>query len=196
MYRHDWCGVPVGYTWFNSPELSSHSLSAPKYKYDKNIIGGMVTPYDVAVTCNSFIITEGEKDMLTLQSFGVPNAVAKIGGAKTKIVGGLNMMNKKIVIIYDCDNAGREGAIADADYLTDTFAAKVKVVDLGLQNGEDVNDYFMKYGKSLKDLQDLIRNTPVHIVQPKTKRTHVQALLDSLSPEEVKELKELLKENA
>lgn len=195
IYRHDWCGVPVGYTWFNSPELSSYNMGWPKYKYDKNNIGGMVTPYDVVTLCNSFIITEGEKDMLTLHSFGAKNTVAKLGGAKTLIVGGLNMNNKHIVIIYDCDDAGREGALTDADYLTDTFASKVKVVDLGLQNGEDVNDYFMKYNKSITDLQNLIRNTPVHIVQPKAKRTKMQTLLDSLTPNEVQELKNILKEN-
>lgn len=193
IYRHEWHGMPMGYTWFNSPELSSHTLSAPKYKYDKNIIGGMLTPYDIAVNCNSFIIAEGEKDMLTLQSFGIPNAVAKIGGAKTKVVAGINMSNKNIVIIYDCDDAGREGALADADYLTETFACKVKVIDLGLQHREDVNDYFVKYGKTVTDLQDLIRNTSVHVVQPKAKKSQVQILLDSLSPEELEELKKILK---
>ena len=46
--------------------------------------------------------------MLTARSFGIPNAVAKIGGAKSYILGGRNFENKKIIICYDCDDYGRE----------------------------------------------------------------------------------------
>jgi len=83
MYCHTWAGMSVGYTWFNNPTLSNYNAGEEKYKYDKNVIAGMVTPYDDVEKYDTLIICEGEKDMLTAKSLGFPNAVAKVGGAKS-----------------------------------------------------------------------------------------------------------------
>ena len=194
MYHHTWNSMSVGYTWFNAPELSNHSASAKKYKYDKNMIGGITTPYDDVVRYNTLIITEGEKDMLIAKSMGIKNAVAKVGGAKTRILGGLNYQDKQIVIVYDCDQYGREGAQTDAAYLTERFNAKVKVIDLGLKDKEDLTDYFQLYGHTVNDFYDLIKATPVFVVPPEMKQTKVERLLDTLTIEEYNELVEKIKE--
>jgi len=132
--------------------------------------------------------------MLTLLSLGIPNVVAKIGGVQTRVLGNWNFKDKYVTIIYDCDDPGREGAIADADYLTEKFNCKVKVVDLGLKDKEDLNDYFMVYGKSIQDLQGLMAKTSIHIPQPKATKTKVQTIIDSLTADEKVEIIKLLKE--
>lgn len=192
MYAHRWNGFLIGTTWFNAPTLSTYNASSGKYRYNHGSIGGIVTPFDTALLYNTLIITEGEKDMLVTLSQGIPNVVAKIGGAKTYILGGVAMLNKQIIIIYDCDDAGREGAIADANALTRHAGAQVKVVDLQLGKGEDLADYFTKYNKTKDDLYDLIRQTPIHKVTADYVKTKVSTLVDSLSEKELQELRNKL----
>lgn len=192
MFKHSWNGLNTGYTWFNSPTLSNYNASADKYHYDKNNIAGMLVPYDDVIKYPTIIICEGEKDMLTARSFGIPNAVAKIGGAKSYILGGRNFENKKIIICYDCDDYGREGAIQDATLLKERFNCNVKVLDLGLAKKEDLNDYFVKYGKTRDDFYNLIINTPEFIVPPQIKQSKLQKFVESLSESELNELINIL----
>lgn len=188
IYNHLWNGLSIGSTWFNNSTLPNYSAGHEKYMYH-NVIGGMCTPYDDVVRFSSILITEGEKDMLTAKSFGIKSAVAKVGGAKTPIVAGINFDNKHVVIVYDCDAPGREGAEADAAYLIEHHACHVKIIDLGLQDKEDLNDYFMKYNHTVNDLYTLIKNTPEYIIPPHKKLTKVERFLESLSPAELAELK-------
>jgi DNA primase len=192
MFKHTWNGFPTGYTWFNSPLLSNHNLSTPKYKYDKNNIGGFLTPMDDVLRYHSLLICEGEKDMLTAKSMGIPNAVAKIGGTNSLVIGGKPVENKTITLCYDCDDAGRQGAIKDADILMNKFACKVKIIDLGLQDKEDLNDYFIKYGHTLQDFIDLVKATPLHVPTPIEKKTRVQQIVDTLTDNERDELKKII----
>ena len=188
IYEHTWNGLPLGTTWFNSPVLSNWNASDEKYKY-QGVIGGMCTPYDDVIRYDTILITEGEKDMLTAKSFGIKSAVAKVGGAITPLIGGVNFDNKRVVIVYDCDEPGRSGAYKDAAYLIDKHACSVKVIDLGLGEKEDLNDYFMKYGHTVQDLYKLIQSTPEYVIPPEYKLSKVDKILNSLTPEELKELK-------
>lgn len=197
MYHHIWAGHTIGYTWFNDPKLSNWNKSASKYKYDKNIIGGMLSPYDEVLKYNTLIITEGEKDMLRARSLGIINAVAKIGGAATNIVAGLNIKQKRIVLIYDCDEPGRKGALKDATNLTLNYGCAVKIIDLELKDGEDLFDYFTKYKYTTEDLYDLIKATPIHVpIQQEqlTPKSKLQRFIDSLDSEEYEKLKNIIKE--
>lgn len=191
IYNHIWNGASIGATWFNNPCLSNYNASSEKYWY-QNVIGGLCTPYDDVQRYNTLLITEGEKDMLTAKSFGIKSAVAKIGGAKTPIIAGVNFDNKKVVLIYDCDTPGREGAEADAIYLIERHACSVKIIDLGLQDKEDLNDYFMKYNHTVDDLYQLIQSTPEYVIPPMKKLSKVDRFLNSITPEELQELKNKL----
>ena len=133
--------------------------------------------------------------MLTAKSFGIQSAVAKLGGAITPIIGGRNFDNKKVVLIYDCDEPGRKGAEKDAAYLIEKHACSVKIIDLGLNDKEDLNDYFMKYNHTVQDLYALIKTTPEFIIPPELKLSKVEKILQSLTPEELKDLKERIREN-
>lgn len=191
-YLHKWNGYTIGSTWFNSPSLANHNAGFAKYKYSVSNIGGLLTPYDDVVRYNQLVICEGEKDMLTAKSMGLPNAVAKVGGATTPIIGGVNFHAKKVVICYDCDDKGRQGALQDADILTQRFACQVKVVDLGLGEAEDLNDYFVKYKHTKDDFLQLIAQTPLHVYQPKNTLNRVEKFVESLSAQERVQLAELL----
>jgi DNA primase len=192
IYKHTWNGMNIGYTWFNDPSLAAYNAGAPKYKYDKNNIGGIVTPYDIAERYNTLIIAEGEKDMLTALSKDIPNVVAKVGGAKTYIMGGRNFENKNIIIVYDCDEWGREGAEQDATLLTERFNCKVKVIDLGLQDKEDLNDYFIKYNHTKQDFESLIKATPIFVPKPKAPEDKLQQFVSNLSDDELNKLKNII----
>ncbi len=191
-YNHLWNGFIIGGTWFNAPVLSSYNASASKYKYHAHTIGGTLTPMDDVLRYNTLIITEGEKDMLVAKTNGVVNAVAKIGGANAYLLGGVSVANKNIIIIYDCDDAGRTNAIKDADYLTTYMHAKVKVIDLGLQNAEDLADYFVKYNHSKQDLDNLIRSTPIHVPQEITPASRIESYLRKLSKKDLQEVQKIL----
>lgn len=193
MYRHTFNGYRIGTTWFNNPCLPEHNPTSKKYKY--NIIkGGLCTPYDDVIKYNTLIITEGEKDMLTAKSFGFPNAVAKVGGAKTGIVAGINFQDKQIILIYDCDDPGREGAEADASHLIENYNCKVKVINLNLPDkGADLNDYFVKYNHTKEDLVQLIQNTPLFTPTIKPTQSKVETFIKSLNDSELIELKKLIK---
>ena len=185
VYAHTWSGVDVGYTWFNDPNLPAYSAGHPKYKYDKNNTGGSLTPMDDVLKHKTLVITEGEKDMLTAKSFGIRNAVAKIGGAKSWALGGLPIEGKNIIIVYDCDEWGIEGANQDANNLANRFDCTVKIVDLGLQDKEDLNDYFVKYKHTKKDFEALVKATPVHVPAPPESKDKLQTFIDTLSKDEI-----------
>lgn len=194
IYEHTWNNLPLGTTWFNAPCLSNHNAGAEKYMY-QGIIGGLCTPYNDVMNYNTLLICEGEKDMLTAKSMGIKSAVAKLGGVRTPLIGGRNFDNKTVVLVYDCDEPGRKGAQVDAQLLIENHACRVKVVDLGLQDKEDLNDYFVKYGHTVQDLYDLIKNTPEYVIPPEHKMTKVEKFLSNLTEKEIQELKERLEEN-
>lgn len=193
IYGHTWQGVPVGYTWFNNPTLANYNASAEKYKYDKNTIAGTLSPYDDVQKYSTLIICEGEKDMLTAKSMGIPNAVAKIGGAKSYVIAGVNLQNKKVVICYDCDEAGREGAAQDATLLTERFGCSVKVLNLGLGDKEDLNDFFVKYHKTAQEFYDLIKATAIYVPVPQAPQDRILKFVDSLSPTDLDALEKIVK---
>ena len=192
-YAHTWSGIDVGYTWFNDSSLPNHNVGHPKYKYDKNNQGGSLSPMDDVLRYKTLILCEGEKDMLTAKSMGIVNAVAKIGGAKTWALAGKPLENKRIIIVYDCDEWGREGAIQDATNLINRFDCSVKIVDLGLQDKEDLNDYFLKYGRSKQDFDGLIKATPEYVPVPVVPQDKVQQYVESLTDEEYNALKNIIK---
>ena len=191
-YDHTWHGISVGYTWFNDPSLPNYNAGHPKYKYDKNNVGGSLSPMDDVLRYKTLVVTEGEKDMLTAKSFGVKNAVAKIGGAKSWMLGGKPIENKRIILAYDCDEFGRDGAIQDATALIERFNCGVKIVDLGLQDKEDLNDYFLKYGKTKADFDALIKATPEYVPVIKTPQDKLQEYVDSLTQQEYDDLKNII----
>ncbi len=112
-------------------------------------------------------LCEGEFDALCGISHGL-KCITVTGGAgswKDKFTGFFE--GKKVNIVYDCDEGGKKGAEKIAGILS--RVAEIKVVDLGLGNGEDLTDWFVIYGKNKEELLELIRKTPVYKEKKKEK---------------------------
>lgn len=137
----------------------------PKLKSRTNAVMGFIIPYDlwrVTPTKKLTLICAGEKDMAVARSYGF-NAITITGGEKMtpKILEPFR--NRHIAIVYDNDQAGIEGAKKLATVLSD-YTDKIKVVtgfhEVCSEKGEDITDFFTKYGKTREDLIEYIKNTP------------------------------------
>lgn len=137
----------------------------PKYKRELGSISGLPCPYDLWVKEDpkrNVIVCAGEKDMIKARTMGF-NAISFTGGEQNIPKMFLNMFkNKRVYIIYDNDEPGKNGS--------KKLAAQIKkhngfphVVDLSsvcTEQGEDLYDFFSKYKKSKKDLINILENTP------------------------------------
>ena len=194
LYPHNYLGVEIDHTWFNYPGSTAHNPKYGKYSRDFGSVSGFLTPYKLALK-DTVIIVEGEKDMLTMLSNGIP-ATTIVGGANTlPYMMQRELKGKNVVIIYDCDDPGREGAAALVHWLYSIEVKSVKNVDLGLGEKEDINDWFVKYTMGREALIKLINATPNAEVTTtgsmKVFKMYRQ-ITKQLSPEEQEELKALL----
>lgn len=110
------------------------------------------------------IITEGELDTLVLLANGF-SAISLATGAKSILHNSeIDLFRNipEIVITYDADVTGREGAVKLAKQLVNI--TQIKVIDISLlcETGDkDITDIFKK-GKTAQELQLLINQTPVY----------------------------------
>lgn len=127
---------------------------------------GMVIPFDLWINTNPHtwtIICAGEKDMAVARSNGF-NAITLTGGEKAlpKIL--KPFKNRRVAICYDHDEAGIEGAKSVAAAIL-PYAAEVRVCtgfhEVCKEHGEDITDFFTKYKKTKRDLQQYIIDSPV-----------------------------------
>lgn len=104
------------------------------------------------------LLCEGELDALCARSVGLP-AVAK-PGARTNLRPAWvrRLRGRMVVVAYDCDDVGREAARRDAEGLA-TAGCDALVVDLGLDDKEDITDFFVTYEHKKVDLIALVRRT-------------------------------------
>ena len=106
---------------------------------------------------STLIITEGEKDAVTVNCQGIP-AITFTSGAGA-VPEDLHLLKsfRSIVIAYDGDQAGRDGALKVARKL---HKKSLKIQILKLEEGVDLTDYFMA-GNTKLDLMTLIDNAYV-----------------------------------
>jgi DNA primase len=187
-------GVEIDHTWFNYPGSTAYSSKHGKYNRDFGSVSGFLTPYKL-LSKDTIVIVEGEKDMLTMLSNKIP-AVTVVGGCNTlPYMMQRELKGKDIVVIYDCDDPGREGALNLVHWLYSIDVKSVKNVDLGLSDKEDINDWFVKYKMGRENLIKLINTTPiaenVSVGSLKVFKMYRQ-ITKQLSLEEQEELKTLL----
>ena len=108
----------------------------------------------------SIVLVEGEKDAIVATRHGIP-AVTVTGGAGSWSDDFLRVFkDKRVAIVYDIDEAGREGAKRIASYLH-SVVEWVKIIDLpaeGLPSNGDLTDWLLS-GGSAAQLFHLIRST-------------------------------------
>ncbi|WP_269305319.1 AAA family ATPase [Aeromicrobium sp. HA] len=103
------------------------------------------------------LMCESELDALVAIENGF-TAVTGTGGAGS-IPNDVGLLKgRSVTIAYDCDEAGRKGAVKLARALRDLdSAADVRILDLGLGEGEDITDWFVTHGRSAKKLRKLMK---------------------------------------
>lgn len=103
------------------------------------------------------LIVEGYMDAVSLQKFGITNAVASLGTALTDDQARLLKKYTDTVIIgYDQDSAGQEATMRGLNILS-SKGLNVKVLKLDKQDTKDPDEYINKYG--LERFKNCLKNS-------------------------------------
>lgn len=156
----------------------------PKMVSEKGAKSGWIFPYDVwKTTTDTTYLFEGEKDALMARQVGI-NAISLTGGA-----GALPnefclsaFKGRDIVICYDNDKAGRDGAQHMAQHLV-PIAKSVGIVDIGQvvkEDKEDFYDYIKKYDGDIFEFLSLPIVPYVSKVEEKKYTRLAKAMNDSV----------------
>jgi hypothetical protein len=136
---------------------------SPKVKSRIGASSGYLIP-DVSKMRNQeeVLICAGEKDMAIARSLGL-NAYTITGGeGRLPTRFGYAFKNKKVYILYDNDDAGRNGAKKLGSFIYE-HGGKPYVVfghhKVATEKGEDLWDYLVKYQKTKEDLLEIIYST-------------------------------------
>lgn len=141
--------------------------SKPKVKSRTNCPAGLIIPFDTwkdTPAKRVTILCAGEKDMAVARSHGL-NAITFTGGEQAKPKMLEPFRDRIVAICYDNDEAGKTGAIKTAAELYGV-AHTIKIVtgfhEVCCESGEDITDFFVKYGKTKEDLIQYIKDTPAY----------------------------------
>jgi hypothetical protein len=127
----------------------------PKIMSNAGAEAGFVMPYDVWIKdTNLTYIFEGEKKMALARSLGL-NAITLTGGANARpndfVINAFK--DRDVIICYDNDDAGRDGAYKVHEKLK-PIAKSVKYINIGevvSGVGDDFYDMIMTYKKTIND---------------------------------------------
>jgi 5S rRNA maturation endonuclease (ribonuclease M5) len=108
------------------------------------------------------LLCAGEKDMAIARQMGF-NALTFTGGEQAfpKLFKA-SFKGKKVYICYDNDQAGQEGSRKIASMLKDCGATPYVVTghySVCTGKGEDIHDYFIKYGQTADSLRNILYGT-------------------------------------
>ena len=148
----------------------------PKVMSNAGADAGFILPYDIWLKSTEVTyVFEGEKKMALARSLGL-NAITLTGGANTRpnefVLNGFK--NRDIIICYDNDKAGREGAYKLYEKIK-PLVKSVRYINIGevvAEDGEDFYDMIMSYKKDIKDFLALPTYEFIEEVQ-KTKKQYV-----------------------
>lgn len=124
----------------------------------------LILPFDLWVNDKrDTILAAGEKDMAIARQYDF-NAITFTGGEQSvpKLFKA-SFRNRRVFIPYDNDQAGHEGAYKVAAFLKEWGAIPHVVTghyEVCTEKGEDIHDFFKKYGKSAADFQAILDSTP------------------------------------
>ena len=115
------------------------------------------------LTKRDIMICEGEMDCMLANQLGY-NAITATTGAGTWMQKWNEYFNgKNVVIVYDIDVSGKQGAAKVADMLND-YANSIKIINLPINPKEikngDLTDYIISLGHTKDDLDSLIKRSP------------------------------------
>jgi len=106
------------------------------------------------------VLCEGQMDAITMHQFGITNAVASSGTSSFRLAAAclLARFARRVYLVFDGDQAGRDAAIASQKHLNDVGVTDV--IDVVLPEGEDPASLLTKYDKNyfLRLLYDARQN--------------------------------------
>lgn len=155
--------------WFISELGNSPKMLNTKGYGQTSLFGVKMVP-----KVDTVVINEGELDAIVARGLRwvVPfAAVSSTNGAKGfRAEWAPLFQGKKVYILYDCDQEGREGAWRTAQILL-PVADSVHIVDLqdafdkeytsiAARNGDDLTDWVVREGAGALDFHDLLANVP------------------------------------
>ena len=180
-------GVPVFYD--NAlMDVRSYNLlkliNVPKLLSKEGSQSGFVVPYDLwKSSTNTTYVFEGEKDMMLARELGI-NAITLTGGAGAKpndyVIHAFE--GRDVIICYDNDDAGRNGAQKLFLNLKN-IAKSVKYIDIGEgvnENKEDFFDFIIKYNKDVLDFYGLQVHEFKHVQEDKVYTSLKKAMTENI----------------
>ena len=168
FYRSKWITIPVRdnegeYAYFKlrqDPEQGSDKRLYPKGEAQ------LFNRSQLLSEAQTIYLTEGELDTLTLLALGEV-AVSGTAGAATFKESWVEEIpkTKELVICYDRDEAGENGANRVAEMLFKAGHQKVSIATLPEVVGEhgDVTDFLTKHGGSIEQIKELAKPYPERI---------------------------------
>lgn len=137
----------------------------PKVKSRPGALTGEIIPLDTWLKepiTRTTLICAGEKDMATTRSHGF-NAITLTGGEMALPFSPVFFKNRRVVILYDNDDAGKLGATKLATFLLD-YCSSVKVCtkfhEVCVEDKEDMTDFWNKYHGTHDQLVQMMKDTP------------------------------------
>lgn len=124
----------------------------------RTIENGGVTVYPT-LPDGPLILVAGEFDALALWTHGLPGISVTSGAAtRWRQEWAWMVKGRRVAVIYDADPREQEQAVSRAAELRREGASAwpVRLTEAGLSDGEDVTDWFVKYGRTRADLLRLI----------------------------------------
>ena len=167
----------------------------PKIKSRVGAMSGLIIPLDVWSKSDPnrvTLICAGEKDMAVARSHGF-NAITITGGENALPCSPMFFKDRNVVILYDNDDAGKNGAYRLASYLLDyckTVKVCTKFHDVCKEDKEDITDFFNKYHGTRDQLIQYIEATPVYTKDDCIKNSNVPvvSLQEATMPNNINKL--------
>lgn len=163
---------------------------SPKIKSRKDCPSGLIIPFNEwkdTDTSRTTILCAGEKDMAIARTMGF-NAITLTGGEQCLPATPKFFKDRIVAICYDNDTAGITGAykVANAIYKYTPYVKIVTKFHEGMEEKEDITDYFTKYHKTKYDLIRCIEETPWYTGDKLANKNYpVMDLLKASSPDYV-----------
>lgn len=151
---------PKGDLIFQKRRREPNFIGPNKYLYPTGSHITLYPSHDLS-SSEEWILTEGELDTLTLESYGMA-AVTAGGVTSFKKELAAYFQDKKVYTCFDNDEKGKEGTERAAQILL-LAGIKVKIIDLPeMKDGKDIGDYF-RLGHTKEDFLKLIDNARLPI---------------------------------
>lgn len=120
---------------------------------------GRLYPLDALESSGTIYVMGGELDTLLARQEGLNAITGTLGETSWKDEWSESLRGRDVIVCYDCDGPGREGASKVVARLTGV-ASSVRAVDLGLgDDGEDFTDFIVTHEKTVTDFDRTVLST-------------------------------------